>query len=201
MSNAGGSSDCPAAKTALDRCRLIFRPPVADLLDCTAGKKRSWEYDDVAQCLCRPPLRSGFSYSSPTDYCEPAWHGCSQWSLVSTSCPNRTRSTTATGPEGIGRRPGGSRFRLGQKKPVRLGARVAMEGALVRPPDKPSGRRGPQTSVLENAQSELLRRSSAIRTNWPRVRTPVFPNSCRMVFLTALSDRSIRAAISLLPKP
>ena len=43
--------------------------------------------------------------------------------------------------------------------------------------------------------------SSATRTSWLRVRTPVFLNSCCIEFLTALSDISILAAISLLAKP
>ncbi len=43
--------------------------------------------------------------------------------------------------------------------------------------------------------------SSATRTSWLRVRTPVLENSCWMVFFTALSEIVNRAAISLLAKP
>ena len=44
-------------------------------------------------------------------------------------------------------------------------------------------------------------RSNATRTSWPRVRTSVLANSCCRVFLTALSEISMREAISLLARP
>ena len=44
-------------------------------------------------------------------------------------------------------------------------------------------------------------RSIAMRTSWPRVRTPVFSNNCCRLALTELSEAPMLLAISLLVSP